>query len=69
MDQPWIYLDADPRNRGFHDQRRWRDRQHAISWERFPLRHLPVALFLMPFMMHAAMLPVVTCDFNKLLVR
>jgi membrane protease YdiL (CAAX protease family) len=28
-----------------------------ICWERFPLRYLPVALFLMPVTMHAVMLP------------
>src|SRR5215831_308638 len=28
-----------------------------ICWERFPLRYLPVALFLMPALMHAVMLP------------
>jgi hypothetical protein len=35
-----------------------RHKQRPIGWERFPLQYLPVALFLMPFVMHAAMLPV-----------
>jgi membrane protease YdiL (CAAX protease family) len=30
----------------------------SIRWDRFPLRYLPVALLLMPIVMHAAMLPV-----------
>src|SRR5260370_37646183 len=34
-----------------------RDKQRPIGWQRFPLQYLPVALFLMPFVMHAAMLP------------
>jgi len=29
----------------------------SISWVRFPLRYLPVALFLMPGVLHAVMLP------------
>jgi membrane protease YdiL (CAAX protease family) len=34
-----------------------RDKQRAIGWDRFPLGYLPLALFLMPLVMHAAMLP------------
>lgn len=35
-----------------------REKQGSAGWRAFPLRYLPVALFLMPFVMHAAMLPV-----------
>jgi membrane protease YdiL (CAAX protease family) len=28
-----------------------------INWQRFPMRHLPAALFLMPLLMHLVMLP------------
>jgi hypothetical protein len=35
-----------------------REKQGSIGWRGFPLRYLPLALFLMPFIMHAAMLPV-----------
>ena len=35
-----------------------REKQGAVGWRAFPLRYLPLALFLMPFVMHAAMLPV-----------
>jgi membrane protease YdiL (CAAX protease family) len=34
-----------------------RDKQPATGWDRFPLKYLPLALFLMPLVMHAAMLP------------
>jgi membrane protease YdiL (CAAX protease family) len=34
-----------------------RDKQRAIGWDRFPFEYLPLALFLMPVVMHAAMLP------------
>ncbi len=34
-----------------------RDKQLATGWDRFPLKYLPLALFLMPLVMHAAMLP------------
>jgi CAAX protease family protein len=34
-----------------------RDEQGPIDWGRFPWRYLPVALFLTPLVMHAAMLP------------
>src|SRR5580765_7712534 len=30
----------------------------SAGWRDFPLRYLPLALFLMPLVMHAAMLPV-----------
>ena len=33
-------------------------RQGSVGWRSLPLRYLPLALFLMPFVMHAAMLPV-----------
>ena len=33
------------------------DRLWPIDWSRFPLRYLPLALFLMPLVLHAAMLP------------
>src|SRR5262245_16330481 len=29
----------------------------GITWNRFPVRYLPVALFLMPVVLHAVMLP------------
>jgi membrane protease YdiL (CAAX protease family) len=35
-----------------------REKQGSVGWRAFPLRYLPLALFLMPFVMHAAMLPV-----------
>jgi membrane protease YdiL (CAAX protease family) len=35
-----------------------REKQGSVGWGAFPLRYLPLALFLMPFVMHAAMLPV-----------
>lgn len=35
-----------------------RDKKRAIGWDRFPFEYLPLALFLMPVVMHAAMLPV-----------
>jgi membrane protease YdiL (CAAX protease family) len=35
-----------------------RDEQRPIDWGRLPWRYLPVALFLMPLVMHAAMLPI-----------
>jgi membrane protease YdiL (CAAX protease family) len=38
-------------NAVMHEKRRW------IGWDRFPVRYLPPALFLMPLAMHAAMLP------------
>lgn len=34
-----------------------RDRQWPVGWDRLPLRYLPIALFLMPFVLHVAMLP------------
>jgi membrane protease YdiL (CAAX protease family) len=34
-----------------------RDRQRVIGWDRFPFKYLPLALFLMPVAIHAAMLP------------
>ena len=34
-----------------------RDRLRPIEWDRFPLRYLPLAVFLMPLVLHAAMLP------------
>lgn len=34
-----------------------RDQRRAIGWDRFPFAYLPLALFLMPLVMHAAMLP------------
>jgi uncharacterized protein len=34
-----------------------RDKHRVIGWDRFPLQYLPLALFLMPLVMHAAMLP------------
>lgn len=34
-----------------------RDEQRPIDWGRLPWRYLPMALFLMPLVMHAAMLP------------
>jgi membrane protease YdiL (CAAX protease family) len=37
-----------------------------IDWTRFPLKYLPPALFLMPVVMHAAMLPVTAAYENKL---
>src|SRR5689334_20345900 len=35
-----------------------REKQGSSGWHGFPLRYLPLALFLMPLVMHAAMLPV-----------
>lgn len=35
-----------------------REKRGSVGWRAFPLRYLPLALFLMPFVMHAAMLPV-----------
>ena len=35
------------------------DHSKPIGWDRFPLRYLPIALFLMPLVLHAAMLPTV----------
>jgi hypothetical protein len=35
-----------------------REEQGSVGRRAFPLRYLPLALFLMPFVMHAAMLPV-----------
>jgi len=34
-----------------------RDQPRPIKWDRLPLRYLPGALFLMPLVMHAVMLP------------
>ncbi len=34
-----------------------RYKRRAIGWDRFPVEYLPLALFLMPLVMHAAMLP------------
>jgi uncharacterized protein len=34
-----------------------RDRQRPINWGRLPLRYLPLALFIMPLVLHAVMLP------------
>ena len=34
-----------------------RPEQGSVGWRSLPLRYLPLALFLMPFVMHAAMLP------------
>jgi len=34
-----------------------RDSQGTVGWDRLPLRYLPAALFLMPVVLHAAMLP------------
>jgi hypothetical protein len=38
-------------NAVMREKRRW------TGWDRFPIRYLPPALFLMPLAMHAAMLP------------
>jgi membrane protease YdiL (CAAX protease family) len=35
-----------------------RNKHRVTGWDRFPLGYLPLALFLMPLVMHAAMLPV-----------
>lgn len=37
-----------------------------IHWARFPLKYLPLALFLMPIVMHAAMLPVTAAYESRL---
>lgn len=34
-----------------------RDAQRTVGWNRLPFRYLPAALFLMPAVLHAAMLP------------
>jgi membrane protease YdiL (CAAX protease family) len=34
-----------------------KDGRWAIAWDRLPLRYIPCALFLMPLVLHAAMLP------------
>jgi len=34
-----------------------REQQRPVGWVHFPGRYLPAALFLMPAVMHAAMLP------------
>lgn len=34
-----------------------RHKRRSMGWNRFPLPYLPLALFLMPFVLHAAMLP------------
>jgi membrane protease YdiL (CAAX protease family) len=34
-----------------------RDQQWPMGWDHFPLGYLPLALFMMPFVLHAAMLP------------
>jgi hypothetical protein len=57
MGRARVCVDADSRNLSVHHKRGGAKRTAADRLGPFSLPYLPVALFLMPLVMHAAMLP------------